>query len=94
MLDLIKSAAANLDLQLVRIAVALEGGEAGAKRLIDAMARGEAHPGAARFLEEAAAVLRVRKLLAEAMTAPPERPRLQRFHIVEGGRATTSRSAA
>lgn len=94
MLDLIKSAAANLDLQLVRIAVALEGGEAGAKRLIDAMARGEDHPGAARFLEEAAAVLRVRKLLAEAMIAPPPRARLQRFHIIEGGRATASRSAA
>ena len=91
--DLIRSAAANLDLQLIRIAVALEGGEAGAMRLMDAMVRGEAHPGTARFLDEAAAVLRLRKLLAEAMTASPQRPRLQRFHIVEGGRATTRPAA-
>ena len=87
--DLIKAAAANLDLQLVRIAVTLEGGEAGAKSLIDSMARGEAHPGAGRFLEEAAAILRLRKLLAEAMEPVPQRPRLQRFHIIEGGRAVT-----
>jgi hypothetical protein len=87
--DLIRAAAANLDLQLVRIAVALEGGEAGAKRLIDNMARGRAHPGAASFVEEAAAILKVRRLLAVALVSAPCRPRIQRFHFSDGGRVET-----
>jgi hypothetical protein len=50
------------------------------------MARGEAHPGAGRFMHEAAAILRVRKLLAEASRPTPERRRPQRFHIDEDAR--------
>jgi hypothetical protein len=87
--DLIRAAAANLDLQLVRIAVALEGSEAGAKQLIDSMTQGRAHPGARPFMAEAAAILRVRMLLAEAMPLTPK-ARMQRFHIIEGGRAVVS----
>jgi hypothetical protein len=82
--DLIQAAAANLDLQLVRIAVALEGSGSGAKRLIDSMTRGEAHPGAARFIEEAAAILKIRKLLADAMTSAPRRPRVRKFQVIDG----------
>jgi hypothetical protein len=85
--DLINAAADNLDLQLVRIAVALEGSEAGAKQLIDTIARREFHPGARRFFEEAAAILRGRRLLSAALRPASRRPRLQRFAIVEGGRA-------
>lgn len=90
--DLIKSAALNLDRQLLRLAVELEGSEAGAKHLIDSMARAQSHPGAARFLTEAAALLRARKLLSAAMNAPVAQP-MRRFQVITGGRMATSPAA-
>lgn len=90
--DLIKSAALNLDRQLLRLAIELEGGEAGAKRLIECMARSEAHPGTRRFLTEAAALLRARKLLSAAMNPPAAQP-VRRFQVITGGRMATSPAA-
>jgi hypothetical protein len=91
--DLIKSAALNLDRQLLRLAIELEGGEAGARRLIEAMARSEAHPGSARFLNEAAALLRARKLLGAALFQPSRHTSSRRFHVIDGGRRATSPAA-
>lgn len=91
--DLIKSAALNLDRQLLRLAVELEGSEAGAKRLIECMARSEAHPGAKRFLTEAAALLRARKLLSAAMNGPAAEKPARRFQVITGGRMATSPAA-
>lgn len=91
--DLIKSAALNLDRQLLRLAVELEGSEAGAKHLIDSMARAEAHPGARRFLTEAAALLRARKLLSVAMNAAPVARPARRFQVINGGRMAASPAA-
>ncbi|MEZ5925997.1 MAG: hypothetical protein R3D57_16625 [Hyphomicrobiaceae bacterium] len=87
--DLLKAAAANLDQQLIRVAVALEGSEAGAKQMIDALARGLAHPGSDRFLDEVGAILRVRRLLAHALSGATPSTRPRRFEIIEGGRAVT-----
>ncbi len=90
--DLIKSAALNLDRQLLRLAVELEGSEAGAKRLIECMARSEAHPGIRRFLTEPAALLRARKLLSVAMTPTAVQP-ARRFQVITGGRMAASPAA-
>lgn len=91
--DLIKSAALNLDRQLLRLAIELEGGEAGARKLIEAMARSEPHPGTARFLAESAALLRARKLLGAALFPPPQHSSARRFHVITGGRTVTSPAA-
>ncbi len=90
---LIKSAALNLDRQLLRLAVELEGSEAGAKRLIEGMARGEPHPGTKRFLSEAAALLRARKLLSAAMNSAPAGQPARRFQVINGGRMPASPAA-
>lgn len=91
--DLIKSAALNLDRQLLRLAIELEGGEAGARRLIEAMSRCDPHPGTARFLNEAAALLRARKLLGAALYSPLQPSSARRFHVIAGGRTVTSPAA-
>jgi len=63
---LIRDTVVALDQALARIAVDVSGSQRGAAALLTALARGEATAETAAFLTEGAALLRARRLLAQA----------------------------
>ena len=67
----IRDTVAALDRALARIALDVCGNHAGAETLLAALGRGETSPATKAFLSQAAALIRARLLLADAVAVKP-----------------------